>query len=115
LSLLVSLNVFRLTSPKPNQVIQNFINETYLNDEKANPTAQADQGAIEDSNEKNRAIPIVEKGRKQIRVTQEGKVSMQGRKSLAKRQFKGDRKTASEIDPTDATSLALKYFEFPVF
>lgn len=90
--------------------IQNFINETYLNDEKASPAAKADQGAIEDSNEKNRAIPIVEKGRKQVKVTKEGKVSMQGRKSLAKRQFKGDRKTASEIDPTDATSLALKYF-----
>lgn len=107
-----------VVEPKPSQGankvtlddIQNFINETYLNDEKASPAAKADQGAIEDSNEKNRAIPIVEKGRKQIRVTQEGKVSMQGRKSLAKRQFKGDRKTASEIDPTDATSLALKYF-----
>jgi hypothetical protein len=90
--------------------IQNFINETYLNDEKGSPTAKADQGAIEDSNEKNRAIPIVEKGKKQVKVTKEGKVSMQGRKSLAKRQFKGDRKTASEIDPTDATSLALQYF-----
>jgi hypothetical protein len=90
--------------------IQNFINETYLNDEKASPTAEADQGAIEDSNEKNRAVPISEKGRKKVKVTKEGKVSMRGRKSLAKRQFKGDRKTASEIDPTDATSLALKYF-----
>ena len=107
-----------VVEPKPSQGanevtlddIQNFINETYLNDEKASPATKADQGAIEDSNEKNRAIPIVEKGRKQVRVTQEGKVSMQGRKSLAKRQFKGDRKTASEIDPTDATSLALKYF-----
>lgn len=107
-----------VVEPKPSQGanevtlddIQNFINETYLNDEKASPAAKADQGAIEDSNEKNRAIPIVEKGRKQVKVTKEGKVSMQGRKSLAKRQFKGDRKTASEIDPTDATSLALKYF-----
>lgn len=107
-----------VVEPKPSQGanevtlddIQNFINETYLNDEKTSPTAEADQGAVEDSNEKNRAIPIVEKGRKQVKVTKEGKVSMQGRKSLAKRQFKGDRKTASEIDPTDATSLALQYF-----
>lgn len=90
--------------------IQNFINETYLNDEKSSTTTEADQGAVKNSNEENRAIPIGEKGKKQVKVTKEGKVSLQGRKALSKRQFKGDRKTASEIDPTDATSLALKYF-----
>ena len=90
--------------------IENFINETYLKDEKSSTTTEADQGAVKNSNEENRAIPIGEKGKKQVKVTKEGKVSLQGRKALAKRQFKGDRKTASQIDPTDATSLALRYF-----
>jgi len=90
--------------------IENFINETYLKDEKSSTTTEADQGAVKNSNRENRAIPIGEKGKKQVKVTKEGKVSLQGRKALAKRQFKGDRKTASQIDPTDATSLALRYF-----
>lgn len=90
--------------------IENFINETYLSDEKTSAKTETDQRAIEDSNKENREIPIVGKRKKQVKLTKEGKVSLQGRKSLSKRKFKGDRKTASEIDPTDAQSLALNYF-----
>lgn len=74
--------------------IVDFINQTYLNDKKQEnkPTAEADQGAIENSNEKNRDIPTnIKRGKqKEVKIDKDGFVivSKRGKIPLDKRNFK---------------------------
>lgn len=74
--------------------ISDFINQTYLNNGKqeTKPTAEANQGAIENSNEKNRDIPTNSKRGKQkeVKIDKDGFVivSKRGKIPLDKRNFK---------------------------
>jgi hypothetical protein len=101
--------------------IADFINQTYLNDGKqetkpgeTNPTAESNKGTSENSVQEN---PSVSKGakkdkQKEIKLDKNGYViiSKKGKTPLNQRKFKGDRKEAASIEPTDAQSLVLSYF-----
>ena len=96
--------------------IADFIKKTYLNDGKqeTSPTAGTNQGAAKNSIQEN---PDISKGaekskQKEVKLDKDGFVviSKKGKTPLSKRNFKGDRKEAVNIDPTDAHSLVLSYF-----
>jgi len=101
--------------------IADFINQTYLNDGKqetkpgeTNPTAESNKGTSENSVQEN---PSVSKGakkgkQKEIKLDKNGYViiSKKGKTPLNQRKFKGDRKEAASIEPTDVQSLVLSYF-----
>lgn len=96
--------------------IADFINQTYLNDGKqeAEPTAESNKGTSENSVQENPSASKGAKGNKQkeIKLDKNGYVivSKKGKTPLNQRKFKGDRKEAVNIEPTDAYSLVLSYF-----
>lgn len=96
---------------------KNFIQpKTVKNETKPTTTAteqgtKADQGANEKSLGENNPTPKdAEREVKTLTLTADGTISKKGKTPLEKRRFRGDRKTATNIEPTDANGLALRYF-----
>jgi len=94
--------------------ITDFINQTYLNDGKQEdkPTAETNQETDENSAKENSDLSSGTKRSKQkeIKLNSDGLISQKGRTPLEKRKFKGDRKTAVNIEVVDNQSLVLNYF-----
>ena len=91
--------------------IADFITKTYIQDEnnKQNPNKGTEKNSPNENIETPKRAEEKPKG---VKLDEKGRivVSKKGRKPLKLRAFKGDRKTASEIEPTDANTLALNYF-----
>jgi hypothetical protein len=89
--------------------IADFLNENFINktDEKKEPITNSDKRANEKGNGEDTSTPTKTKREAEPKVK---KISLKGRTPLSKRRFKGDRKTASNINPSDANGLVLRYF-----
>lgn len=104
-----------VTLPKIDD-IADFIKQTYLNDgpKETESTTKTNQGTVAESDgENSNPSKTTKRNQKQeVKLDENGFVivSKKGKTPLNERKFKGDRKTAVSIEPSDVKSLVLSYF-----